>query len=121
MPGCLIAEGFNRLDVAGHGVVVEVSSRCRAEPLTLFGDRQVHAPPPLALDVRVPVARGRRESGGSLRGHGTLRRAGEPQRLKLDFRISEASSESLSPSTMAARKPDATGELLAMLPSESRT
>jgi hypothetical protein len=121
VPGCLIAEGFDRLDVAAHGAVAEVSSRCRAEPLALFGDRQVHAPPTLGPDLRVPVARGRRESGGSLRGHGTLRRAGEPQRQKLDFRISEASSESISPATMAARKPEATGGLLAMLPSKSRT
>jgi len=49
--GRLITEGADRVDVAGHGVVVEVSSNHLAEPQPLLGDRQVHAPPHLSFEL----------------------------------------------------------------------
>src|SRR5512135_739846 len=51
VPGRLEPESVDRLNVAGHGVVAEVSPDHRAEPPALLGDGQMHAPPALGLDL----------------------------------------------------------------------
>src|SRR6266705_6417975 len=47
VPPDLVAEGRDQIDVAGHGVVVEVSPQHTRQPSPLLGDGPVTAPPKL--------------------------------------------------------------------------
>ena len=51
MPCDLVAEGRHRFDVAGHGVVGEMSSHHACQPAPLLGDGLMPAPPQLVLDL----------------------------------------------------------------------
>src|SRR4249919_3879132 len=51
MPPDLVAEGRDQIDVAGHGVVVEVSPQHARQPAPLLGDGPVTAPPKLGFHL----------------------------------------------------------------------
>src|SRR6266700_239245 len=51
VPPDLVAEGRDQIDVAGHGVVVEVSPQHARQPAPLLGDGPVTAPPKLGFHL----------------------------------------------------------------------
>src|SRR5260370_204168 len=51
IPPDLVAEGRDQIDVAGHGVVVEVSPQHARQPAPLLGDGPVTAPPKLGFHL----------------------------------------------------------------------
>jgi hypothetical protein len=48
----MVAKGRERVDVGGHGVVIEEPARDPSQPLALFWDRLVHAPSQRLLDFQ---------------------------------------------------------------------